>query len=327
MKKYFFTIASIFLLGSVFAQHTNIMIGNSDDPEEPSIMINPKNTNEMMAGANINLYYFSKDAGLTWTEGQLTSTYGVWGDPCIIVDTAGSFYFLHLSNPADGNWIDRIVCQKADSVDGSWSDGTYTWVDSIKAQDKEWAVVDRNKNIIYVTWTQFDEYGVATPTDSSIILFSRSEDNGQTWTSPKRINKIAGDCIDSDNTTEGAVPTVGPNGEVYVAWAGPEGLLFDRSLDSGKTWLDQDISVSDIPGSWDYMIPGIQRCNGLPVTACDLSGGPHNGTIYINWSDQRNGTTDTDIWLAKSTDGGNTWTAPIRVNNDAPGKQQFFTWM
>lgn len=82
-----------------------------------------------------------------------------------------------------------------------------------------------------------------------------------------------------------------------------------------------------MPGGWDYEIPGISRCNGLPVTKCDLSGGPHHGTIYVNWTDQRNGSGDTDVWLAKSTDGGFTWTAPIRVNDDAPGKHQFFTWM
>ncbi len=69
------------------------------------------------------------------------------------------------------------------------------------------------------------------------------------------------------------------------------------------------------------------RCNGLPVTVCDLSGGLNHGTIYINWTDQRNGIDDTDVWLVKSTDGGDTWTDPIRVNDDPPGKQQFFTWM
>ncbi|MEI6899895.1 MAG: T9SS type A sorting domain-containing protein, partial [Bacteroidota bacterium] len=50
-------------------------------------------------------------------------------------------------------------------------------------------------------------------------------------------------------------------------------------------------------------------------------------TIYVNWSDQRNGLTDTDVWLSKSTDGGMTWSPAIRVNDDPPGKQQFFTWM
>ena len=66
--------------------------------------------------------------------------------------------------------------------------------------------------------------------------------------------------------------------------------------------------MDEFPGGWDYDIPGINRCNGLPITVCDLSGGSNHGTIYINWTDQRNGTDDTDVWLAKSTDGGDTWT-------------------
>jgi hypothetical protein len=65
----------------------------------------------------------------------------------------------------------------------------------------------------------------------------------------------------------------------------------------------------------------------LPITACDLSQGPNRGTIYINWSDQRNGGDDTDVWLSKSTDGGETWTPPARVNDDPAGKHQFFTWV
>jgi hypothetical protein len=120
---------------------------------------------------------------------------------------------------------------------------------------------------------------------------------------------------------------VGPNGEIYVSWAGPAGLVFNRSLDQGETWMDTNVFISDIPGGWDYAIPGISRSNGLPITCCDLSSGPYRGTIYVNWSDQRNGATDTDIWLMKSTDGGLTWSGFKRINDDPPGKQQFFTWM
>jgi hypothetical protein len=148
-----------------------------------------------------------------------------------------------------------------------------------------------------------------------------------TWSQPKRINRLAGDCLDSDNTVEGAVPAVGPNGEIYVSWAGPLGLVFNRSLDMGETWMDTNVFASDLPGGWDYTIPGIYRSNGLPITCCDLSQGPYRGNIYINWSDQRNGLTDTDIWFIKSTDGGLTWSSRKRVNDDPPGKQQFFTWM
>lgn len=331
MKHFFISIAAVlFIMISAYAQHQNILIddeGSWTQPEEPSIMVNPKNTDHMVGGANIDNLYYSTDGGYNWTTKVLNSSYGVWGDPVIIVDTAEAWYFLHLSNPPAGNWIDRIVCQKTDSIGNVWNDGTYMGLNGTKAQDKQWAVVDMSNNNIYVTWTQFDEYGTPDPDKFSNILFSRSYDGGQSWSDAMQINEVSGDCIDDDNTTEGAVPAVGPNGEIYVCWAGPEGLVFDRSLDQGDTWLDEDIYIGPFPGGWAYDIPGISRCNGMPITKCDLSGGEHHGTIYVNWSDQRNGTDDTDVWLCKSTDGGDTWTEARRVNDDPPGRQQFFTWM
>jgi hypothetical protein len=328
MKKKVLTFLFFILSGNmIFAQFPNIRIGIIDDPEEPSIVINPKDPGQVMAGANIDLYYRSTDAGLTWQEGTLTSSFGVYGDPCLIADTAGNFYYFHLSNPVIGNFVDRIVCQKSTDGGMTWSDGSFMGLNGTKVQDKEWAVVDPLTNNIYVCWTQFDVYGTNNPADSSIILFSKSIDGGLSWSPAKRINRIAGDCIDSDNTVEGAVPATGPNSEVYVTWAGPAGLVFNRSLDQGEIWLDTNIFISNIPGGWDYAIPGIYRANGFPVTCCDLSNGPFRGNLYVNWSDQRNGTIDTDVWFVKSTDGGLTWSARKRVNDDPPGKQQFFTWM
>ena len=312
---------------ALMGQFQNVMIGNQFFPEEPSIMINPYNTDQLVAAANIDNYYYSDNGGVTWTQGILTSTYGVWGDPCIIVDTNGHFYFLHLSNPSSGNWIDRIVCQKTTNGGQTWNNGSYMGLDGTKAQDKEWAIVDPANNNIYVTWTQFDDYGSTNPLDSSIIRFSRSVDGGESWSEAVRINKVAGDCLDEDNTVEGAVPAVGPNGEIYASWAGPLGLVFTKSTDQGITWPEENTFVTDIPGGWDYAIPGIYRANGLPITTCDLSGGPYHGRIYINWSDQRNGLNDTDVWLVISDDGGITWSNIIRVNDDPAGKQQFFTWM
>ncbi|MGB3078786.1 MAG: sialidase family protein, partial [Saprospiraceae bacterium] len=318
----------IFLL--LITQHLaaqNVMISNEGFPNEPSIMIDPKHPNVVIGAANLNNYYISIDTGYTWTIHNLSSSFGVWGDPTISVDTAGNFYFFHLSNPNDGHWIDRIVCQKTDDNGQSWSDGTFTGLNDAKEQDKQWCAIDRTNNNIYITWTQFDHYGSSSPTDSSIILFSKSLDGGGHWSTPRRINKIAGDCLDSDNTVEGAVPAVGPNGEIYVGWAGPSGLTFNKSTDQGQTWLDKEIVVNSIPGGWDYNISGLQRCNGLPITACDLSSGPNRGTIYINWTDQRNGATNTDVFIAKSTDGGSTWSSPVKVNDDISNRQQFLTWM
>ncbi len=322
------TWIGILLISSpVFSQYTNIVIGGADMPNEPSIAINPQNTAQMVAGANIDIFYFSADTGYTWQQGQLTSTYGVYGDPCIIADTAGNFYFFHLADPPSRNWLDRIVCQKSVNGGQTWSNGSFAGLNGNKDQDKEWAVVDPANNNIYLTWTEFDQYGSDHPDDSTRILFSRSTNQGQSWSVPVRINHISGDCLDMDSTVEGAVPAVGPAGQIYVSWAGPEGLVFNRSLDQGVTWPDSNIFVSDIPGGWDFAIPGIFRANGLPVTCCDLSDGPHRGNIYINWSDQRNGEEDTDIWFKKSTDGGMSWSTLKRINDDPPGNQQFFTWM
>ncbi len=328
----FSLVLSLSLAGSLFtfAQPVNVLISNTEKINEPSIMVNPQNTDNWVAGSNLDLYYYSDDGGESWQEGQLNSTYKVWGDPSIIADDSGHFYYFHLSNPPFGNWIDRIVCQKSTDGGQHWDNGTFTGLNNKKVQDKEWAIFDRKTRTVYLTWTQFDVYAPVTnpsPEDSSVILFSKSEDYGNTWSTPQRLNKTAGDCWDDDKTVEGAVPAVGPLGELYVCWAFNDTIYFDRSMDGGNSWLRDDIVVTDQPGGWNYEIPGIYRCNGLPVIACDTGNSQYKGSIYINWSDQRNGKDNTDIWLAKSTDKGNTWSAPVRVNNDNGTAQQFFTWM
>ena len=327
-------ILSLLLLAaaaSLHAQPQNIFISSAASPNEPSICIDPRNPANMVAGANLNNLYYSSDTGNTWTRRALTSPYGVWGDPVIAVDTHGHFYFFHLSAPSGTfnapDWIDRIVCQKFYPQTTATTPGTFTGLNGTKEQDKEWVAIDRATNTIYMTWTQFDNYGSYSSIDSSTILFSKSTDTGATWSTPMRINKVAGDCVDSSNTVEGAVPTIGPAGEVYVAWAGPAGIRFDRSTDGGQTWLDEDILVDSMKAGWNYNVPGLNRCNGLPFTVCDLSNGPHRGTIYINWTDQRNGPGNTDVFLSRSTDGGNTWSAPLRINDDTAsvGRHQFLS--
>ena len=331
----FLAVGVVFLTLSIAsAQYQNVRVSlpSASDPEEVSISINPANTLNLAAGANIDYYYYSTNGGLNWTQGRLTSTYGVWGDPCLVFDKSGNLYFVHLSNPpSQGYWIDRIVVQKSTNGGATWNAGAGIGFRPPNAQqDKAWLAADIQRppraSTIYVSWTDFDSYGSTSTSDSSRIRLSRSTDYGITWSDPVRVSDRAGDCLDEDNTVEGAVPAIGPNGEVYVAWSGPLGIMFDKSTDHGVTF-GQDIFVSDQPGGWDFMIPGIYRCNGLPITACDVSESPYRGNIYVNWSDQRNGLGNTDVFIAKSTDAGATWSAPIRVNDDITTTQQFFTWM
>lgn len=299
-------------------------------PCEPSIAINLSNPNNMVAGSILDRVYYSNDAGRTWTTDDLESSYGVWGDPVVVSDTAGRILFFHLSDPSGRNWsspeiLDRIVCQWSDDGGQTWSDGSYMGLAHPKDQDKEWAAVDLNTNTVYCTWTQFDKYDSRDKEDKSNIMFSRSTDRGETWSEAIQINALSGDCLDEDNTTEGAVPAVGPNGEVYVAWALSEKIWFDRSLDGGETWLESDLLVADQPGGWDQSFSGINRSNGMPITATDVSGGQYNGNIYVCWADNRRD--EKDIWIAVSSDRGNSWSEPIRVNQDETDKVQFLPWL
>ncbi len=144
-----------------------------------------------------------------------------------------------------------------------------------KAQDKPWVDIDPITKNTYLTWTQFDEYESKDPNDRSNIMFSKSTDQGETWSNPIKINSVSGDCLDDDDTTEGAVPAVGPEGQVYVAWAGPNGLVFNKSTDQGETWLAFEQKLDPMPGGWNMAIPGIFRSNGMPITKCDRSSGPY----------------------------------------------------
>ncbi len=299
---------------------------------EPTICINPASPNHIVAGAILDNVYHSHDGGLSWSQQKLSSSMGVYGDPVVRADMNGQFYYAHLSDPDNAPYrseafLDRIVVQTSTDQGKTWSDGSHPAVRGTKDQDKQWMAIDPQTNHLYMTWTEFDRYGSKNPEDKSRILFSKTTDAGQSWSDPISINQYDGDCVDSDLTTEGAVPAVGPDGEVYVTWSFDHKLYFDKSLDGGMTWMDQDRIVADQFEGWDISVPGFGRVNGMPVTEVDQSQGPQRGRIYINWSDQRNGTDDTDIWIISSDNQGETWTNPKRVNDDAAGKHQFFSWM
>ncbi|MCH2213736.1 MAG: T9SS type A sorting domain-containing protein [Flavobacteriales bacterium] len=318
-------ILALVLTKVSLGQNLVVDISSTNEPNEISICIDKENPNKLVAGANIYSLFSSEDSGLSWNRFEASSTFGVWGDPVIIQDTAGSFYHLHLSNVPGGNWIDRIVCQRSDDGGKTFNNGSFFGLDGKKAQDKPWAVVNPLNNEIYVTWTQFDKYGSDDPIHRSNILFTKSDDRGETWAEPTKINTVDGDCVDDDKTVEGAVPAVGPNGEIYVAWSGPNGLAFNRSFDGGRTWEENEIQITDHIGGWSIDIEGIYRANGMPVTKCDLSGGANSGTIYVNWAAEQDG--QTDIYLTTSDNHGDAWSEPIRVNQDDSNRDQFFTWM
>ncbi len=333
MKTFILFLTSLVITNPIYSQYKNIQVNDkqSINPEEVTIAIDPSNPNNLAAGANIIYSYNSLDEGKTWNQIDLSSSFGVWGDPCVLYDGLGNLYFSHLSYPlTNGYWIDRIVIQKSTDNGLTWSDGAGIGYTIPKNQDKEWMAVDLSsklhKNNLYVAWTEFDSYASTNPMDSSRILFSHSTDQGETWSEPIKVSDVSGNCLDDDSTDEGAVPAVGPNGEIYLSWADASGIVFDKSTDGGESF-GKDVFVTTQPGGWAFDVSGVSRCNGLPITACDTSHSPYRGNIYINWSDQRNDSSNTDVFIIKSTNGGETWGNVIKINNDETDRHQFFNWM
>lgn len=144
---------------------------------------------------------------------------------------------------------------------------------------------DKERRVWHATWTQFDRYKSKSKTDISVIYYSKSEE-GKPWGSPKQLNTFSGDCFDGDSTVKGPTPCVGPSGIVYVAWASPKGLAFQRSLDTGRTWLKEEKLINPIKGGWACTVDGI-KTSGLPHMACDLSNSEFRGRVYICWSDEK----------------------------------------
>jgi len=344
-------ILLFFLAGQVQAQRVvRVTDPDASAPAEVSVAINPKNPDNVV-GASFqrgrppkpraaSYTYVTTDGGKSWkTVLPQDSEDLVQGDDAVAFGGDGSAYHARLS--FDGIRVQRPKRAVSGIVVSASRDGGLTWGEPVPVvnhintvtpfEDKPAITVDNvaaspNRGNVYLAWTRFDAYGSNDPDCHTQIYFSRSTDGGKTFAMPFRISDAGGDCLDSDNTVEGAVPAVGPRGEVYVVWAGPLGLVFDKSTDGGLTF-GKDKVVGEMPGGWDFSVAGLDRANGMPVTGVDTSTGPNKGALYVNWIDARNG--DPDVFVASSRDGGESWSAPVRVNNDQVknGKVQFFTWM
>ncbi|MBI3653956.1 MAG: exo-alpha-sialidase [Acidobacteria bacterium] len=317
---------------------------------EVSVAINPTNPNNIIGTSHMNglpgggrvnnATYVTTDGGKTWKTMPTQNPKSlVQGDDSIAFGSDGTAYHAYMS--FDGIRVPR----PKRAVGGMWvetsKDGGRSWNEAVPAiehinsvtpfEDKPYVVTNNianssYKNQVYMAWTRFDVYGSKAPDCYSHIYFTKSDDGGKTFMPSIRISDSLGDCVDGDNTMEGAIVAPGVKGEIFVVWAGPKGLYFDQSSDGGWTF-GADKIISELPGGWDMEIAGIGRANGMPVTKVDSSNSPYRGTLYVNWIDERNG--DPDVFLMASKDGGASWSQPVRVNDDKVknGKAQFFTWM
>lgn len=282
----------------------------------------------------------STDGGATWSD-HLNDSMLNWdnyqSDPTMTVDRLGRFYcsFLDYSTTwEDSSFISFI---RSDDQGATWSsphaveDGPGPYF-----EDKQFITVDRTggpyDGNVYVAWARF-----WNPTR---MMFARSLDGAVTFEDTVivgPVQEVAG-CGDYD-AGQFAQPIVGADGSVYVFWSGnqiePEicdgyyAMKMSKSTDGGQTWPIQARPIAQ----YNYIgyIEGDIAVYNCPAGDADISGGPYDGTIYISYL---NGTIDdpyyhADMYLIKSVDGGETWSAPMRVNDDPLGfdVDQFHPWL
>ena len=295
---------------------------------EPSIDIHSSNPNNIAVGSILDGYHYSEDAGKTWKAKRLKSPYGVYGDPVLKFNGKGNVFYLHLASYNKSTHLDRIVCQRSNDVKGKFNEGSFSKPNGSKVQDKHWIVIDPETDEIYMTWTQFDAYDSSNPKDSSFIHFAKSSDDGETWTDPVRISIKGGDCLDGDDTVEGAMPALGKDGRLYVVWSGPHGLMLRSSADLGQTWSPTEQMLFEHEGGWTIDVPDFYRSNGLPVFISDHNAdSPYYGNLYLNWAIEDEETGRTSVLFSKSEDNGESWSSPVQVHKDSSEYNHFLTWM
>ncbi len=328
----------------------NVDMSNEDGPQsETSITLNPNNPNVLVGGSNeiVRLPmrgYFSSDGGTSWGAVDLplppaatTNGTDFGSDPGVAFDTRGAVYYSYVV-VFFNRFFDSIQGTEmavAKSVDGgkTWPQVTFFNFNSGsgKFNDKPMIAVDTNpqspfRDSVYVAWDNASlNSGKSSSNDA--LLFSRSTDGGRTFSTPMAVNTLTG----GPNQVIGADPFVGPNGEVYVAWHDVQNnrLMVNGSFDGGATF-GQPVALASTIVAFDDGIPAMASRRALLYPACDAdrSSGANRGTLYCSWMDET-AANGTDIFVARSTDRGESWSAPLRANDDPVGvrKDQFNQWL
>jgi hypothetical protein len=270
------------------------------------------------------------------------------GDPVLVCTAPTTFYYASI-----------LVTLTASQISVSQStDGGLSFGEPVAAVGKDipthflekpWLAADpTNAQRLYVTYSDFDLSGThcgvdffGVPIPRIAIELVRSTDGGTTWSTPVVIEEVCDPAV-----VQGSQVAVGPGGGVYVAW---EAIAADvlvreialrKSTDHGSSFGTR-VQVSAVTPVGDgFLLQGAFRSAfELPSLAVDHSGSgsPTQGNVYISWHDGRNLILDdvisgvyryADVLLSRSSDGGATWSAPVRVNDTiepprGPGTDQY----
>ena len=289
-------------------------------PSNPDILFSSANTivfNPFFVSEGI---YVSTNGGSNWFGSDTCSGAPIilhGGDPGITIDKNGTFLltrrgfspglYSHYSTNNGITWSNQKTITNDDLERGTLTSDIHS--------------VSPYYGRSYAVWVKF-----APPFPLNFVF---TDDGGVNWSVPAQINNPI-------QRSAGGDVTMGPNGKVFVCWAGVTSVSpytedfvgVASSTNGGSSWqvTENAFDMNGING----LLPqkGNIRVNGLPNIAIDTTGGPRNGWIYIITT-QKNlapAGSDPDVILNRSTDGGLTWSSGIRVNQDPinNGKIQYF---
>ena len=318
----------------------DIMITNEIEQTELSIFVDPSNNNKVLNSNNSGnsgsfygtSYLITEDGSQNPWGGSVQSAGGSNnGDPATAISLGGRQYvgFIHSNSGQgvaysdDGVYWTSVVAGTSAGGFYDMLDKNHLWIDNVAGSSY-------NGNV-YDAWTDFGGGG-GSGFDNN-IGFVRSTDNGVTYSAPINLSS----AISAGSHQQGVNLNVGKNGEVYAVWAvydngsvlAENAIGFAKSTDGGATFSPATRIIDNIKGIRDAGVSKDMRVTSFPVMATNLQ----NGEIYVVWANIGfpgiNTGTNKSVFFIKSSDNGDTWSAPIRVNqgtNDA-GKEAYHPWI
>jgi hypothetical protein len=289
-------------------------------------------------------YAFSADGGASFTDGgamRPTKDYYGGGDPLILKDPTDPQRWLYFQLTYGRNLSSLLMHE---SVDGGrtfppermvnvferllspWKGKPLYWGNLF--HDKEWGVFTPDGRVL-IAWTLFADTNHDGWEDQVVPAAVLSRDGGRTW----------GNAVSLIPEGEwGGLTAVeaGPLGELYVAYLDfmDGSMRFVRSLDGGDTW---EPPVAAVPVFQQPYDPDATRACGRTalngniriVSVPSLAADPVTGALYLvyNYKEFQNSPDASDIGFVASTDRGATWSAPVKINDDATTADQFMPWV